>query len=239
MLGIIGAMDVEVAAIKKKIADPIVTKIAGADFVCGHINDVMVCVAQCSPGKVNAAFCTQAMIDKFAPDKIINVGVGCSLSPDVVIKNIVVATDVCQYDIDITALGEPKGFINGINVIKIETDKDLSDKLARCAINCGEKIHRGTIASGDTFIATSQLKHQLATDFGAICGEMEGGAIGHVCKANGVPFAVLRSISDGGDENSFMDYPTFKKIAAEMSTAILINYIKTEKTQLTFDKSTF
>ena len=239
MLGIIGAMDGEVAAIKKKIADPVVTKIAGAEFVCGRIEDVMVCVAQCSPGKVNAALCTQAMIDKFAPEKIINVGVGCSLNNNVVIKNIVVATDVCQYDIDITALGEPKGFINGINLIKIETDKQLSEKLARSAINCGERIHRGTVASGDTFIADSALKNSLATDFDAICGEMEGGAIGHVCHANGVPFAVLRSISDGGDENSFMDYPTFKKIAAEMSTAILINYIKTEKTQVTFEKSTF
>ena len=129
MLGIIGAMDVEVAAIKKKIADAVVTKIAGAEFVCGRIEDVMVCVAQCSPGKVNAALCTQAMIDKFVPEKIINIGVGCSLNSNVIIKNIVVATDVCQYDIDITALGEPKGFINGLNMIKIETDATLSEKL--------------------------------------------------------------------------------------------------------------
>jgi adenosylhomocysteine nucleosidase len=231
MLGIIGAMDVEVSSIKRKITDATVTKLAGVEFVCGHIENVMVCVAQCSPGKVNASLCTQAMIDKFSPDKIINVGVGCSLSKNVVIKNIVVADDVCQYDIDITALGEPRGFINGLGVVKVEADKTLSDKLARVAINCGEKIHRGTIASGDTFIADEGLKADLAKSFGAICGEMEGGAIGHVCKANNVPFAVIRSISDGGDENALMDYPTFKKIAAEISTAIIINYIKTEQDQ--------
>ena len=171
------------------------------------------------------------MIDRFKPDAIINVGGGCSLSSDVVIKNVVIATDVCEYDIDITALGEPRGFINGLNVIKVETDREISETLSQCAIRCGEKIHRGTVASGDTFIASQELKDLISTEFNAICGEMEGGAIGHTCKANGVPFAVLRSISDGGDANAQMDYPTFKMIAAKISTDIILDFIKTQKTQ--------
>lgn len=232
MLGIIGAMDVEVDAIKSLVKNKTVTKIAGADFVCGFIEGVTVCVCRCSPGKVNAAICTQAMIDNFDVDKIINVGVGCSLSKDVVIKNVVIATDVCQYDIDITALGEPLGFINGLNTIKVKTDSDLSEKLAQTAIKYGEKIHRGTIASGDTFIGNEELKKKLSSQFGAICGEMEGGAIGHTCCANNIPFAVVRSISDGGDANAQLDYPTFKKIAAEISTAIIVEYIKSEQNQL-------
>ncbi|MCM1114833.1 MAG: 5'-methylthioadenosine/adenosylhomocysteine nucleosidase [Clostridium sp.] len=232
MLGIIGAMDVEVNTIKDKVKNKTITTKAGIEFVCGFIEDVMVCVAQCSPGKVNAAICTQAMIDSFDVDKVINVGVGCSLSEDVIIKNVVVATDVCEYDIDITALGEPRGFINGLNVIKVKTDDALSEKLAQTAISCGEKIHRGTIASGDTFIADSNLKAYLSSQFDAICGEMEGGAIGHVCMANNIPFAVLRSISDGGDQSSQIDYPIFKKIAAEISTAIIVEFIKGERSQL-------
>lgn len=231
MLGIIGAMDVEINMIKEKISSKTVTRIAGVDFVCGFIENVTVCAAQCSPGKVNAALCAQAMIDHFDIDKMINVGVGCSLSPDVVIKNIVIASDVCEYDIDITALGEPAGFINGLNTIKIQTDPALSEKLARAAISRGQKIHRGTVASGDTFIADSSLRNRLAAEFGAICGEMEGGAIGHTCAANNVPFAVVRSISDGGNENSAIDYPTFKKIAAENSTAVITQYIKTLQDQ--------
>lgn len=233
MLGIIGAMDVEVDAIKAKIKDGVITRAAGAEFVTGYIENVMVTVARCSPGKVNAALCTQAMIDKFDIDKIINVGVACSLDPKVIIKNIVIATDVCQYDIDITALGEPKGYINGINMIKIPTDPELSELLARTAINSGERIHRGTVASGDTFIGNAQQKKEIANDFGAICGEMEGGAIGHVCSANNIPFAVLRSISDGGDENAAIDYPTFKKIAADMSATIITKLIETQQEQLT------
>lgn len=234
MLGIIGAMDVEIDAVKAKICDKTQSVIAGITFVCGHIENVMVVAAQCSPGKVNAAICTQLMIDRFNPDKIINLGVGCSLNENVVIKNVVIANDVCEYDIDITALGEPRGYINGLNVIKVEADRELSDELSRCAILCGEKIHRGTIASGDTFIADNSLKTMLSNEFGAICGEMEGGAIGHTCCANGVPFAVLRSISDGGDSDANMDYPTFKTVAAKISTGIILQYIKTldEQTKL-------
>lgn len=231
MLGIIGAMDVEVDEIKKKIVSPVKATFAGAEFVCGEIEDVETVVARCSPGKVNAALCAQIMIDRFKPDAIINTGVGASLSNDVAIKNIVIASDVCQYDMDTTGCGDPLGYISGINKIKIETDKALSDALAMSAISCGERIHRGSVASGDTFISSKELKEKIAKKFGAICGEMEGGAIGQVCYANKVPFAVIRSISDGGDEDSYIDYPTFKKIAADMSAAILSDFIKTQRTQ--------
>ncbi len=231
MIGIIGAMDTEVDNIKAQVKNKALSTVAGVEFVCGFIDDVNVCVAKCSPGKVNAALCTQAMIDNFDIDMIINVGVACSLSEDVIIKNVVIATDVCEYDIDITALEEPRGFINGLNVIKVKTDDKISEQLSRVAINQGEKIHRGTIASGDTFIADNNLKKMLSDEFGAICGEMEGGAIGHTCAANNIPFAVLRSISDGGNENAQLDYPTFKKIAAEISTAIILDFIKLQKNQ--------
>lgn len=234
MLGIIGAMDVEVNALKEKIKNPAATVLAGIEFVCGELEHVMVCVAQCGIGKVNAALCAQIMIDRFAADKIINVGVACSLSPEVAIKNVVIADAVCQHDMDITPAGAPRGYLDGLNTIMIATDKAMSDALAGAAIRCGERIHRGTIASGDIFIASDALKQSIVQEFGAICGEMEGGAIGHVCAANGIPFAVLRSISDGGDESAAMDYPTFKVVAAKISGAIVLDYIRTEKTQLDF-----
>lgn len=226
MLGIIGAMDVEVNALKSMVNGSKTTTVAGIDFVLGTIYDTPVCIAQCSIGKVNAALCTQLMIDKFNPDCIINVGVGCSLSREVVIKNIVVATEVCEYDMDITALGDERGYLYGIDRIKIETDPELSAKLTKSAVECGETVHRGCIASGDAFIATQQAKDFITENFGAIAGEMEGGAIGHVCCANNVPFTVIRSISDGGDEEASMDYPAFKAVAADICTRIMANFIK-------------
>ncbi len=226
MLGIIGAMDVEVEKLIEKTALPIKTRIANTDFVCGRVENTEVCIAQCSPGKVNAALCAQIMIDKFGVSSIINTGIGCSLSDSVKIKDVVIADDVCQYDIDTTGCGDPPGYISGLGVIKIKTDALLSDGLKRAANRCGVSVFGGTIASGDTFISTRELKEKTASAFGAICGEMEGGAIGQVCYANGVPFAVLRTVSDGGDEASQLDYPIFKKIAADISTAIITEYLK-------------
>jgi len=226
MLGIIGAMDVEVNSLKKMVANKTTESFADIEFVMGEIEGNEVCIAQCSPGKVNAALCTQLMIDKFEINKIINLGVGCSLDEKVVIKDIVVADDLCQYDIDITALGEEKGLINGINMVKIDTDGALSSALEAAAKNCGCNVHRGTIASGDTFIGSTQLKNSINKDFGAICGEMEGGAIAQVCFINKIPFAVLRTISDGGDEAVQITYPELKEIAAEISCRIMLKFLE-------------
>ena len=224
MTGIIGAMDVETSAIKNKVENPNISVFAGIEFVCGTIDGEEVCVAQCSAGKVNAALCTQLMIDRFSPDAIINIGVGCSLSKDIVIKNVVVATEVCQYDFDTSAIDGVKGLIID-GVTSIPTDKALSDAIYSAASELGHTVHRGGIASGDTFIASQELKDEIVRDFGAVCGEMEGGAIGQVCYINKVPFAVLRTVSDGGDENVQLDYPTFKPIAADISSSILLKYI--------------
>ncbi len=226
MLGIIGAMDVEVERLIEKTNLPIKTEIANITFVCGRLEGVEVCIAQCSPGKVNAALCTQIMIDKFGVASVINTGIGCSLCEDVRIKDVVIAEDVCQYDMDSTGCGDPLGYISGLGVIKIKTDAFISDGLKKAAARFGAAVFGGTVASGDTFISTTALKEKIAEAFDAVCGEMEGGAIGQVCYANGIPFAVLRTVSDGGDEASQVDYPIFKKIAADISTAIITEYLK-------------
>ena len=225
MLGIIGAMDVEVNSLKNKVTNKKVKILANIEFVSGELEGKSVCIAQCSPGKVNAALCTQLMIDSFDVEKIINIGIGCSLDKSVVIKDIVVAGDLCQYDIDVTALGEERGLINGINKVKIETDPALSCELEKSTRECGFNVHRGTIASGDTFISSTELKSSINKDFGALCGEMEGGAIAQVCYINSVPFAVLRTISDGGDEKAQMNYPEFKEVAAKQSCEIIISFL--------------
>ena len=225
MLGIIGAMDVEVNALKNKVNNKTVKKLAGIEFVSGRIEGQGVCVAQCSPGKVNAALCTQAMLDNFDIEAVINIGVGCSLDENVIIKNAVVATALCQYDFDTSAIDGVKGLVID-GKVKLETDETLSLSLEKAAITSGAKVHRGIIATGDTFIASEELKRSIADEFGAICGEMEGGAIAQVCYINGVPFAVLRTISDGGDESAQLDYPEFKEIAAEKSCEIILSYLK-------------
>ena len=225
MLGIIGAMDVEVDAIKALIQSPAVKTAAGLEFVSGRIENTEVCAVRCNPGKVNAALCTQLMLDLYDIEKVINLGVGCSLNENVVIKDVVVATGVCQYDFDTSAVDGVKGLIID-GKTAIAADKELSDALAKAAEKAGARVHRGVIATGDCFIASDELKRSIVEDFGAVCGEMEGGAIGQVCYINKVPFAVLRCVSDGGDSSVQIDYPTFKPIAAEQSARAIINFLK-------------
>lgn len=227
MIGILGAMEEEVAAICAALHGKTVRRLAGTDFVCGQAFGTGVCICQCGVGKVNAAAATQILISVFGCEKIINTGIGCSLDENVHIGDAVVAGDLCEWDINITALGEARGYIEKLGTVHIPADEALSDKLAAAAAAQGLTVHRGTIVSGDTFVADSRLKKMLHATFGALCGEMEGAACAHTAALNGVPFAVLRCVSDGGDPDAQMDYPRFKKTAAAKSTATVLTFLQT------------
>ncbi len=219
MIGIIGAMSVEIEGIRAKMTEKSEKVISGVTYVSGRLGKNEVVTAVCGIGKVFAAICAQTMILEFSPDAIINTGVAGSLSPALNVCDIAVADKVVQHDMDTSPLGDPKGLISGINVIYFEADEKTGSLLAEIARGFSINTARGTIASGDQFIASKEVKQRIVSDFGAIACEMEGAAIGHVCYVNKVPFAVLRAISDKADGVAEIDYPTFCKMAAD-------NYIK-------------
>ncbi len=226
MIGIIGAMDVEVDALKSLLCDTSVQNISGVDFMSGTLFDYELVIARCGIGKVNAAICAQTMILKYAPDTIINVGVGGSLSDELNIGDIALADFVVQGDVDTTALGDPIGFISTINIIKIPTAKRVTDALIKAANALSLHTVCGVVATNDSFIANSEKKAELAKTFGAIACEMEGGSIGQVCYVNNVDFSVVRAISDKADGSSHMDYGEFCSLAAKNSAALICEYIK-------------
>ena len=227
MLGIIGAMDIEVAGIKNIMENAEKQIISRSEFVCGTVFGKEVVIAKCGPGKVNAALCAQAMILKYSPNAIINTGVAGGLDKRLGIADIAIADSVVQHDCDTTALGDPIGYISEIEKIKIECDAKIVKKLQTIASSQDStNVLVGTIATGDQFMCDEKKKENIAKTFGAIACEMEGGAIGHVCFANGVPFGVLRAISDNADGSSNMDYPQFMRIAAEKSINIIKQFIK-------------
>ena len=219
MIGIIGAMTVEIEGIRAKMTEKSEKIISGVTYVSGRLGKNEVVTAVCGIGKVFAAICTQTMILEFKPDVIINTGVAGSLSPMLNVCDIAVASKVVQHDMDTSPLGDPKGLVSGINMIYFEADERASSLLAHIAADNGINTVLGVIASGDQFIASKEVKQGIVSEFGAIACEMEGAAIGHVCYVNGVPFAVLRAISDKADGVAEIDYPSFCKMAAD-------NYIK-------------
>ena len=224
MTGIIGAMHIEVETIKSLMENKTVEKIGGVEFVKGTLHGKEIVAAVCGIGKVAAAMCTQIMILKYSPDRIINTGVGGSLSTKLAIGDIAVAESLVQHDMDTSPLGDPVGLVSGLNLVNIPADEEVANLLLE-GIKTLENIKglRGVIASGDQFIASNEKRKFITDNFDAIVCEMEGASIAQVCYSNGVPFGVVRAVSDCADGSSHMDYGEFLPVAAA-NAAKLIEY---------------
>ena len=230
MIGIICALRIEVDGLKALMEDAVVTEKAGLQFYSGTIYGKDVALLECGRGKVNAAVGTQIMIDLFHPDVIINSGVAGSLVKNLLIGDIVISSDCVEHDINCTALEEPKGQIwfTGEKRIDIPADKAVCDKLAACCDSLGATVTVGRIASGDLFVVYRRQRELIAMEFNALCCEMEGGAVGHVCYMNKVPFAILRSISDDFKFNKPENYEEFSQLAADRTVRALTRFIQTD-----------
>ena len=221
MTGIIGAMTREIEGIRSMLKDAETVKIGPMTFTTGKIGNEPVVAAVCGIGKVFAGICAQTMIYRFRPDRILNVGVGGALDPDLQICDVVVADFVVQHDMDTSALGDPKGMISGLNIVRIPCDGDLAEKIRLAAADAGLRVRNGVIASGDRFLSSAAEKQAVRETFSASVCEMEGAAVGQVCYYNGVPFCVVRSISDGSGDGGEMDYFAFCSVAAANTERIL------------------
>lgn len=219
-IGIIGAMQMEVDALQAAMNQPVSESVSGITFVRGSIGRHEIIAAVCGIGKVFAAMCAQTMILRYQPQGIINIGVAGTVTSGLKVLDIAVADNVCQHDMDTSPLGDPVGLISGINQIYFPADKALAQAIGAAADKLGIRHITGTIASGDQFIHTQEKKTWIHETFNAIAAEMEGGSIGHVCTVNQVPFAVLRTISDG--DGGTMDYNTFAQKAALQSIDVIM-----------------
>ena len=227
-LGIIGAMDVEVATLKAKMEDVTVTTRAGMEYCAGKLEGLDAVVVQCGIGKINAAMCTQILIDSFAVDAIVNTGIAGSLCADLDIGDLVISRDAIHHDFDLRFWGRPIGQVPGMDVIAFPADEKLMNAAfaAAEAENAGHtKV--GRVASGDQFICSKAQKEKIIADTEAICAEMEGASIAHTAYRNGVPFVIIRAISDKADDSAEMDYPTFEAIAAQRCANVTCRLAKT------------
>lgn len=225
-IGIIGAMEPEVEAIIATLSEKESETVSGITFHTGKIGEKRVAVAKCGIGKVFAALCAEIMILKYAPSLLVNTGVGGALASGITTGDIVIASDLCQHDMDTSAIGDPKGLVSGINVIYFEADKRACEILLSVAKSLGLNARLGRIASGDKFIASKEDKDRIVNDFSADACEMEGCAIAQTAFVNGTPFAVVRAISDSADGEATMDYPTFLPLAAKNSTNLTLALVK-------------
>lgn len=224
IIGIMGAMDLEIKLLRDKMNVSNNEKIAGFNYYIGEIEKNPVILTCCGVGKVNAASCTQILIDRYGVNCIINTGIAGGLHNNVKICDIIISDNVTYHDvrkIQMKSYFPYKEFFNG--------DKELIElALSACKLNNNSDFnyHLGRIVSGESFVADDNLKKKIVEEYSPHCVEMEGAAIGHVANINDIPFVIIRSISDNADNEAIMSYEKFEKISAENSANIVLNMLK-------------
>lgn len=232
-MGIIGAMDSEVSNLIARMENVTYREKAGRRFAVGTLSGKEAVVVQSGIGKVAAAITAQILVDDFGVDALLNTGMAGGLDSRLEVKDLVIATAALQHDFDITAFGHARGYLYGEDDQKptlFVADKELCDKARSAAaqvLPAGSKAIDGVIASGDIFVDNTALKLELRDGFGAAAAEMEGAAIAQAAVANGIPFVILRTISDLADHEANVSFDEMEqyvgKLAGDITVALLKN----------------
>ena len=224
MLGIIGAIDEEVLEIKNALTDVSVETVTGMDFYRGKVNGKEVVVVRSGIGKVNAAVCSQVLVDRFGVEAIVNTGIAGSLRAEINIGDIVLSTDSVQHDMDATGFGYPAGQIPRMDTFAFPADEKLLNLAKECCarVNPDIQTFTGRVVSGDQFISDKGKKQWLTETFDGSCTEMEGAAIAQVCYLNHIGCLIIRAISDKADDSANMDYQEFEAKAIRHSVKLLL-----------------
>ena len=228
MLGILGAIEAEIGLVRARVSGGHDTTIGSTVVSTGTYVTPggalrPVAVARCGVGKVNAALAVAALA-RTGVTRALFTGVAGGVAPGLGVGDLVVATDLVQHDVDVTALGYRRGQLIG-EPFAWDADPGLSSAVAdaaRAAVaGSGSAVHRGRIVSGDQFIADPRRARDLHADFGALSAEMEGAAFAQACAGYGLPFAVVRALSDTADGSAAGDFTAFLTRASDVGLALV------------------
>lgn len=216
-IAVIGAMPSELADIRLMLGEAVIKRISGFDFYINEYKGNKIINACCGIAKVNAALCTQVMIDNFSPDYVINAGVAGGMNTAVKVCDIVISTEVLPHDLDPHFLADYPPYC-----AVFKADDKIMDTAEKV---CGEfsvNSFRGRIVSGEQFISDSAVKAAIQEKFAPYAVDMESAAVGHCCFLNEMPFASIRCISDNADDEGAMSFDEFEKIAAKRVAEIVL-----------------
>ena len=211
-IGIIGAMELEVDALKAAMEVKNTVTRAGMEFKEGTLNGADVVVVRSGIGKVNAALCVQILVDLFQITHVINTGVAGSLNADLDIGGYPDFKDAIHHDVDATVFGYPLGELPQMGIREFIADETLVNLAVESCkkVNPDLTVRTGRVVSGDQFISSDDVKKRLIEVFHGDCAEMEGASIAHGAYLNKIPFIVIRAISDKADGSAEMDYTAFE-----------------------------
>lgn len=216
-IGIIGAMPSELADIRKALTGSEIKRISGFDFYINEVNGKKIVNACCGIAKVNAALCTQVLIDNFRPDAVINAGIAGGMDSSVKVCDMVVSNEVLPHDLDLHFL---KDYPPYCAVFK--ADENLINTAVKVCEKQGVKSFVGRIVSGEAFISDNKVKNEIKDRLNPYAVDMESAAVGHCAFLNEVPYVSVRCISDNADDEGAMSFDEFEKIAAKRVADVVL-----------------
>ncbi len=220
-IGIIGAMPSELVDIRKALCDSEIIKKSGFDYYVNQVGDTRVVHVCSGIAKVNAAVCTQVLIDTFSPDAILNAGIAGGMQSTVKVCDVVVSSEVLPHDLDLHFLQDYPPYC-GI----YQADAGLIRLAKETCGEFGVNVFEGRIVSGEAFISDNQVKADILSRLNPYAVDMESSAVGHCAYLNQTPFVSIRCISDNADDEGAMSFDQFEKIAAKRVADIVIRMIE-------------
>ena len=227
VIGLIGAMDEEVAVIKDWMTDVREETIAGCDFFIGHFEGKDVVLLKSGIGKVNVAVSTTLLLSQFKPEYVINIGSAGGFDPDLNVGDVVISDHVVHHDVDVTAFGYVMGQVPNMPAT-FSADQKLINQ-AKAALNSVTQVQAkvGLIGTGDSFMSDPARVESVRSTFPSLVAvEMEAAAVAQVCFKFGVPFVVVRSLSDIAGKESPQSFEEYLKVAAENSSLMIQQMLK-------------
>ena len=223
MIGIIGAMEEEVEALKEAMEIRKTEEVAGMVFCEGVLCGKDAVVVRSGIGKVNAGICAQILVDHFDVDMLINTGIAGSLDARIDIGDMVISTDAVHHDMDATIFGDPAGQVPRMDTLAFPADGMLVEKAKAANEKANPEIRTftGRVASGDQFISSAEAKERIVSMYHPLCTEMEGAGIAQAAYLNKVSYVIIRAISDKADNSAVMDYPEFERQAITHSVRLM------------------
>lgn len=223
-LAIMGAMQEEIDPLLAYFKDYNVVEYADNKYYEVNYKGIDIVIAHSKIGKVFASLTASTLIQKFSCDTVLFSGVAGAVNPKLNIGDLVIAKQLCQHDLDITAFGHPHGFVPGGSVFVNSSEKINS--IAKLVANENNlEIIEGIIATGDQFVHSNDRKEFIENIFKADALEMEGASVAVVCDSLDVPFFILRAISDSANMDAGFDFDEFLEKSAVISANYLIKIV--------------
>ncbi|MGI8383260.1 5'-methylthioadenosine/S-adenosylhomocysteine nucleosidase [Robertmurraya sp. P23] len=226
-IAIIGAMEEEVALLREKISNQEQETIAGCEFTTGSMDGAQVILLRSGIGKVNAAMSTTILLDRFKPDYVINTGSAGGFHPDLNVGDVVISSEVRHHDVDVTAFGYEYGQVPQLPAA-FEADSGLVEIAEAAAKEIGSvQVVKGLIATGDSFMNDPKRVDAIRDKFLNLQAvEMEAASIAQVSYQFGIPFVIIRSLSDIAGKESDVSFEQYLEKAALHSASLVMKIVE-------------